>query len=151
MAAPSVDLTVCVVKGGKQRLALQVALQGSTAKHCTATICNPAKKLLKQQLKKINQKKKINGRKDKEKGVMESSRLEKTCWKCLNSADAEKLFQCADCREAWYCGLVCQRGDWEEHWQRCQEIHELRKRKQKDKDNENDAAFSTGSLATALD
>ena len=151
VAAPSVDFTVCLEEGGKQRLALELVLQGSNSKHCKATICKPARKFLMQQLKMINQKEKVTDKKkNNQTAAKESSRLEETCWKCLKSSDIEQLFQCADCMEAWYCGLVCQRGDWEKHWQRCQKMRK-KKRKQKDEEKENGAAFATGSLASALD
>lgn len=79
--------------------------------------------------------------------------LEATCWNCSVSTDVEKLFQCANCRAAWYCGVVCQREDWEKHWPWCQERQELRRRKKKGRDGEEDKfhPFSTDALASALE
>ena len=51
--------------------------------------------------------------------------------------------------------MVCQREDWEKHWQWCQERQELRRRKkeQRRRDGEEDKRqpFTTDSLAYALD
>ena len=80
--------------------------------------------------------------------------LEMTCWNCSAYADVKKLSQCADCRTARYCGVVCQREDWEKHWQWCQERKELRRRKkQKRRDGGKDKCqpFNTETLAFSLD
>ena len=52
--------------------------------------------------------------------------------------------------------MVCQREDWEKHWQWCQERQELRRRRKKEqrrRDGEEDKCqpFTTDSLAYALD
>ena len=56
---------------------------------------------------------------------------------------------------AWYCGEVCQREDWEKHWQWCQERQELRRRnkeqKRRDGEENKHQPFTTNSLAYALD
>lgn len=148
VAAPGLDLTVCVEEGGRKRLALEAALEGS--------MCEPARKFLQQQLKKINLRKKLEKRRKNIKEDTEgSSSLKETCWNCSESSDVRKLSQCANCRAAWYCGEVCQRGDWEEHWLWCQEKQEQRreKKEQKWKDEEGDKChpFVSDSLAFALD
>ena len=89
---PSVDLTVCVEEGGRQRLALEVAMEGG--------MCYPARKFLQQKIKKINLTKKLEGRK-KRNPASDQDCLEEVCWKCSSPADVRKLSQCADCRAAW--------------------------------------------------
>ena len=91
-SAPSIDLTVCVEEGGRQRLALEVALEGS--------MCHPARKFLQQKLKKINLTKKLEGRRKKNTAAVQDC-FEEACWKCKSSSDVRKLSQCADCRAAW--------------------------------------------------
>ena len=94
VAAPDLDLTVCVEEAGRFRLALEVALEGG--------MCDPARKFLQHQLKKINMRKKLEDRKMKIKGDTEGSlSSEETCWNCSASSDIKKLSQCANCRAAW--------------------------------------------------
>ena len=52
--------------------------------------------------------------------------------------------------------MECQKGDWNNHWQWCQERLELRQRckkeqKKKVEEEKKSKAFSTDSLAFALD
>ena len=94
VAAPDLDLTVCVEEAGRFRLALEVALEGA--------MCGPARKFLQHQLKKINMRKKLEDRKKRTKEATEGSpSLEETCWNCSASSEVGKLSQCANCRAAW--------------------------------------------------
>ena len=55
---------------------------------------------------------------------------EKICWNC-NSApsSSKKLFICAGCRVAWYCGEMCQGEDRDRHEDWCEKKEKRRKEK----------------------
>ena len=42
--------------------------------------------------------------------------------------DVPRLRVCGLCRENFYCGVECQRADWEDHRPRCRKVRKLNRR-----------------------
>ena len=52
---------------------------------------------------------------------------EKICWNCISSpSPTKKLYRCAGCMVAWYCGEECQREDRERHEGWCEKKEKKR-------------------------
>ena len=70
----------------------------------------------------------IDNEEDKPKTV--KAKREKICWSCLSPPSPTlKLYRCAGCRVAWYCGDECQREDRARHQDWC--IKKTEKRKER--------------------
>ena len=55
---------------------------------------------------------------------------EKICWNCISPpSPTKKLYRCASCMVAWYCGEVCQREDRDRHEGWCEK--KVKKRSQR--------------------
>eukprot|EP00092_Neocalanus_flemingeri_P040263 GFUD01043857.1.p1 GENE.GFUD01043857.1~~GFUD01043857.1.p1 ORF type:complete len:516 (-),score=103.37 GFUD01043857.1:52-1509(-) len=56
---------------------------------------------------------------------------EKICWNCRSLPTSNKLYRCAGCHVAWYCGgITCQKEDWSRHSGWC--VLKEQRRKEKD-------------------
>ena len=49
------------------------------------------------------------------------------CWGCFSKPSQKKLFMCAGCMKARYCGNECHSNDWERHMNWCQKKEAKRK------------------------
>eukprot|EP00092_Neocalanus_flemingeri_P043394 GFUD01047813.1.p1 GENE.GFUD01047813.1~~GFUD01047813.1.p1 ORF type:complete len:507 (+),score=132.29 GFUD01047813.1:44-1522(+) len=59
---------------------------------------------------------------------------EKICWNCRSPPTSKKLYRCAGCHVAWYCGgITCQKEDWSRHSGWCVLKEQRRKEKEAQK------------------
>eukprot|EP00092_Neocalanus_flemingeri_P018723 GFUD01020278.1.p1 GENE.GFUD01020278.1~~GFUD01020278.1.p1 ORF type:complete len:496 (+),score=131.53 GFUD01020278.1:45-1490(+) len=59
---------------------------------------------------------------------------EKICWNCGSPPTSKKLYRCAGCHVAWYCGgITCQKEDWSRHSGWCVLKEQRRKEKEAQK------------------